>query len=114
VHVLSHSATISAIDRQMCQHRRGFITLFVTWSHALTTTTPARSGKHAQAGATFGLVVHWRIYPVIYALPVLLFLPHGGSPYGREPPREDGAAAAQQRVGFMTASLRRLWCLISR
>ena len=61
-----------------------------------------------------GLVMHWRIYPVIYALPVLLFLPsRGGGPGGEPPLRKDGAAAAQ-RGGVIRASLRWIWCLISR
>ena len=38
----------------------------------------ASAGRHLWAAAAFGLVVHWRIYPVIYALPILLFLPSRG------------------------------------
>lgn len=43
------------------------------------------------AGVLFGLAVHWRIYPVIYALPVLLSLPSAPAPAGNA--HSVGAAA---------------------
>lgn len=40
-----------------------FIPFFTSWA-----------GRYASAGAVFGLAVHWRVYPIIYALPIMRHL----------------------------------------
>lgn len=44
------------------------------------------------AAMLLGLVVHWRIYPIIYALPIWLFLPSGGESRARRSAAAGGAA----------------------
>ena len=68
-------------------------------------------GRHVQAGAVFGLVVHWRIYPVIYALPVLLFLSGQRQNSDGEPSGGAGVAAAQRRERAQSLLWRVLACV---
>lgn len=55
-----------------------------------------------------GLVVHWRIYPVIFALPIWLFLPSGGksrlsisaaASKGEPPPKGSAAQTPSSSTG---------------
>ena len=73
-------------------------------------------GRHVQAGAVFGLVVHWRIYPIIYALPVLLFLPGLQRQNRADGESSDTGSAAAQRNNVAEPLLWRVlnfisWCV---
>lgn len=58
------------------------------------------AGTNLFAAALLGLVVHWRIYPVIFALPIWLFLPGRGE----SPPRKTAAAVGAMPLSERTAN----------
>eukprot|EP00191_Tetraselmis_sp_GSL018_P000046 CAMPEP_0177605716 /NCGR_PEP_ID=MMETSP0419_2-20121207/16861_1 /TAXON_ID=582737 /ORGANISM="Tetraselmis sp., Strain GSL018" /LENGTH=117 /DNA_ID=CAMNT_0019099907 /DNA_START=347 /DNA_END=696 /DNA_ORIENTATION=+ len=70
-----------------------------------------RSGRTVAAGVIYGLAVHWRVYPAIYALSTALSLLGSAAP-GRTlpsrlaPPAKFAAAAGAAFLGLTTRPAR--------
>lgn len=66
------------------------------------------TGRTQAAAVLLGLATHWRVYPIIYSLPILLWLPsacnHQGTPQKVFPPLRLLAYVASGRFGACT------WC----
>mmetsp|Transcript_24399 Transcript_24399/g.63615 ORF Transcript_24399/g.63615 Transcript_24399/m.63615 type:complete len:461 (-) Transcript_24399:48-1430(-) len=72
----------------------------------LTTLWLLQRGRTTAAGVGFGLAVHLKLYPIIYAIPTLVTL--GPKPAGRRHPSPGGRATGSLSVGrTVVATVRR-------